>query len=272
MSLRNAARRFGKRAKASLAAAAGGGGGGGGSLAADTFDRVAGPLVTASDGGMWTTIGTWTTNGTQASSAAAAATAVRDAGQSDYTMSVKVVDADTANAGLLWRYTDADNCFSFQRSGPTEWYVRSRVAGVDTNYFADVVTIADGDIITVELSGTSHIVKRNGADDPHQDVHRVADWDQVWPGDTPGTPGHGRLRRLRRGRPGRRWRRPHVVGRGHVRPRRRRAGHRLGRRDVDHTRGVEHRRHAGDVCGIRRHGGACRRPVRLHDVRAGRGR
>jgi hypothetical protein len=36
------------------------------------------------------------------------------------------------------------------------------VAGVDTNYFGDLVTIADGDTIAIVLSGTSHIVKRNG--------------------------------------------------------------------------------------------------------------
>lgn len=130
-------------------------------LLADTFDRLAGALATASDGGTWTLVGAWNTNGTQATCAVAAATATRDAGQSNYTASVKIVSKQAMQAGLHWRKTDASNLFSLQVSDVNTWYVRSTVAGVDTNYFADTIALNDNDTLAITTNGTSHIFKKN---------------------------------------------------------------------------------------------------------------
>lgn len=132
-------------------------------LAADTFNRVAAALTTASDGGTWATVGAWNTDGTQATCAVAAATATRDVGQSNYTLSVKIVSKQAMQAGVHWRKADASNLFSLQVSDANTWYIRSTVAGVDTNYFADTIGLVDGDTIAVTVNGTSHIFKKNGA-------------------------------------------------------------------------------------------------------------
>lgn len=149
-------RRFGSRARALT------GVGGATTLAADTFDRAAAALTTASDGGTWTTIGTWNTNGTQATCATPSSAAIRNAGRSDYTVQIKVVNADLARGSFMWRRTDDNNYFRFAKSDDNTWYVTSFVAGATTNYFADLVPIANGDVITIIVAGTTHTIKRNG--------------------------------------------------------------------------------------------------------------
>lgn len=135
----------------------------------DTFNRAdsATSLGTTSDGTtVWTDlVGTWGILSNQAYLAANATDAltVIDAGTADGTVSV-VCRTTVGNQGIAFRVVDASNYWRAVFVTANSIYVQQCVAGVLTNMGGTPMTqaLADGDVLSVVLSGTSIVVQLNG--------------------------------------------------------------------------------------------------------------
>ena len=142
-------------------------------LFADDFNRADGVLTgqTTSIGGkVWSATGTGTpriysnTAGVDPTGSATRAlltNTVMD-GTLKMTLATRSVDASEQ---IVFRRNDASNelMLSRQNSGSQVWTLFKRVAGTATAVFASAVPITSGDVVEVDMSGTTVTVRVNGS-------------------------------------------------------------------------------------------------------------
>lgn len=125
----------------------------------DSFNRAdsAVTLGNTDTGQPWTyQSGTWgISSNTAYVTSTGQHTAVVNAGVSDCTVQATMSSIGTS-PGLCWRATDDNNYFLF--AGPTCY---KRVAGGFTS-LGSTGGFSNGDVLSVVVSGTSHIIKKNG--------------------------------------------------------------------------------------------------------------
>jgi hypothetical protein len=134
----------------------------------DSFNRADSvtSLGNADSGQAWQAlIGTWGISSNQAylqtDTVPNEAIAVVDSGKSDCTVTAKMAVA-VDGWRLTWRAADGANHFMLLRFGGSINVYRKQ-AGTFNQIGSAVVVPANGDVLSVVLSGTSHVVKLNGA-------------------------------------------------------------------------------------------------------------
>lgn len=144
-------------------------GGGGGSLVSDSFNRAnnTSSLGTADSGHVWTALaGTWgiDTNRARKYSPGAQGYAVIDAGVANGTVQATlqgtVSSGGAGGGGVAFRMTDANNGWFTEADGTSGYLYK--VAGGGFSIVASYGGWVVGDVVSVVLSGTSIIVKKNG--------------------------------------------------------------------------------------------------------------
>ncbi len=136
---------------------------------ADNFNRADSTTAIGSPsdgGGAWTTeITTWGISSNRAYDVGANANgrAVLDAATGEMEVSAKLYGMSSARAGLLGRYSDANNYWIAQILADASLVRLYRVEGGGFNLEANVTqSFSDGDTATLSMSGTSIAVKVNG--------------------------------------------------------------------------------------------------------------
>jgi hypothetical protein len=135
---------------------------------ADDFNRANGTLsgATPSDGGSaWTvSFGTFAvdTNKAKETSGAAHCNADLEASETDGTVQVTLSTLGSADIGLVFRKVDANN-FWFVYENTSGVVLKKMVAGSPSTVAFALPTTADGDVLSVVLSGDTITVKRNGS-------------------------------------------------------------------------------------------------------------
>ncbi len=135
----------------------------------DSFNRAdsSSSLGTTDTGQPWTALaGTWGITGNKAYKVTGSAQgwAVVESGVSDCTISVTLSGTTNAGGGITFRATDANNNLFIDADG-TGFDVYKTVAGSISGIGGGGTTFAAGDVMTVVLSGSSIVIKKNGSGD-----------------------------------------------------------------------------------------------------------
>lgn len=144
--------------------AAAGGGGGGSTLVSDAFNRADSTtsLGTADTGQTWTALaGTWgiSSNKAYQVTSSTQAYAVIDAGVGDCTIGLTL--STVGSGGITFRASDATHLWFIDAT--TSSGNLYRCDGFGPNLIANLGTSwSNGDVMTVVLSGSSIVVKKNG--------------------------------------------------------------------------------------------------------------
>lgn len=140
-----------------------------GPLPSDDFNRAdnSSSLGTSSSGHVWSAEnGTWGISSNQAhmNTSTANAVAVVESGVADCTVQVTLAALAGFRPGLTFRFVDDSNYWVWYRVTTTSYQCWKRVSGTFTlMHDATGLTVADGDVIKVVLSGTSIALYHQGS-------------------------------------------------------------------------------------------------------------